>query len=97
MSGSHAPNHNYHLVDPSVWPIFCAVSTFIMFFGGVLYMHFDNVWVVSLGGILTLFGSYSWWGDVIKEGEHHGITAQSFNLALGMACFCLLFQKSCSS
>ena len=32
-------------------------------------MHFDNVWVVSLGGILTLFGSYSWWGDVIKEGD----------------------------
>ena len=72
MSDSHTPNHNYHLVDPSVWPIFCSFAVFLLFFGGMLYMHFESPWVLLVGTFLTLFGAYSWWGDVIKEGEHEG-------------------------
>lgn len=93
MSDSHAPNHNYHLVDPSVWPIFCAFSAFLLFFGGVLYMHFDNVWLVSIGGLLTIFGAYSWWGDVIKEGEHDGHHKAIVQLGLRYGMFLFIISE----
>ncbi|MCL4162291.1 UNVERIFIED_CONTAM: hypothetical protein GTU68_012190, partial [Idotea baltica] len=93
MSDSHAPNHNYHLVDPSVWPIFCAFAAFLLFFGGVLYMHFDNVWLVSIGGLLTIFGAYSWWGDVIQEGEHDGYHKPIVQLGLRYGMFLFIISE----
>ena len=93
MSDSHAPNHNYHLVDPSPWPIFCAFSAFLLFFGAVLYMHFDNVWVLSVGGLLTLFGAYSWWGDVIREGEHQGHHKAIVQLGLRYGMFLFIISE----
>ncbi|HRW30629.1 MAG TPA: cytochrome c oxidase subunit 3, partial [Emcibacteraceae bacterium] len=93
MSDSHAPNHNYHLVDPSPWPIFCSFSAFLLFFGGVLYMHYDNPWVVSIGALLTIFGAYSWWGDVIREAEHEGHHKPIVQLGLRYGMFLFIMSE----
>ena len=39
MAEAHAKHHDYHLVDPSPWPIVGAVSAFLMAFGAILWMH----------------------------------------------------------
>src|SRR6056300_1220349 len=93
MSDSHAPNHNYHLVDPSPWPIFCSFAAFLLFFGAVLYMHFDSPWLFAVGVIATLFGAYSWWGDVIKEGEHEGHHTPIVQLGLRYGMFLFIISE----
>ena len=39
MADAHAqPHHDYHLVDPSPWPIVGAISTFILAVGAITWM-----------------------------------------------------------
>jgi cytochrome c oxidase subunit 3 len=33
MADSHAKNHDYHLVDPSPWPVVSSISVFILAVG----------------------------------------------------------------
>ena len=40
MADAHAkPHHDYHLVDPSPWPIVGSVSAFLMAVGAIAWMH----------------------------------------------------------
>ena len=62
-----AKHHDYHLVNPSVWPLIGSVAAMVMFFGLVMYMHEDyfsgvGKWVLGLGfmGVIATF--FSWWG-----------------------------------
>jgi cytochrome c oxidase subunit 3 len=36
---AHAKHHDYHLVDPSPWPIVGSISAFIMAVGAITWMH----------------------------------------------------------
>ena len=42
MSADHAPNHDYHLVDPSPWPVVGSIAAFLLALGAVVYMHNDE-------------------------------------------------------
>ena len=37
----HGPNHDYHLVDPSIWPLTTSICVGALLFGLVLLFHFD--------------------------------------------------------
>ena len=39
MADAHAKHHDYHLVDPSPWPIVGSVSAFMMAVGAIFWMH----------------------------------------------------------
>ena len=39
MADAHAKHHDYHLVDPSPWPVVGAISAFILAVGAVIWMH----------------------------------------------------------
>ncbi len=39
MATAHAKKHDYHLVDPSPWPIIGSVSAFILAIGAITWMH----------------------------------------------------------
>ena len=39
MATAQVKQHDYHLVDPSPWPIIGSVSAFIMAVGAILWMH----------------------------------------------------------
>jgi cytochrome c oxidase subunit III len=57
MSDSHKKGHDYHLVDPSVWPITISFSAMILAFGTVYYMHAKSFWLLLIGLALTLYSS----------------------------------------
>jgi cytochrome c oxidase subunit 3 len=84
-------DHNYHLVDPSPWPIFSSFGGFCITIGGVMYMHkYFGVWALFLNGfIIILYAMYIWWRDIIREAtfeDCHSITVQK-GLRLGMILF----------
>ena len=71
MADAHAKNHDYHLVDPSPWPIVGAIGAFVLAIGAVIWMHGSSSWLMIVGFVLVLYTMFGWWRDVIRE-AHHG-------------------------
>jgi cytochrome c oxidase subunit 3 len=76
MAEAHAKHHDYHLVDPSPWPLVGAVSAFVMAVGAVMTMKslaggYGPV-VLGLGVIGVLYTMLSWWTDVTREATYEG-------------------------
>jgi cytochrome c oxidase subunit III len=70
---AHAKNHDYHILQPSVWPFIGAVSAFVMLFGAVLWMHGSAPYMALIGLVGVLYTMYAWWSDVVTEsrvGDH---------------------------
>ena len=71
-----AQQHDYHLVDPSPWPIVGSISAFILAVGAIFWMHkilrrgADRVRRRLASACSTPWSS--WWRDVINEAEHLG-------------------------
>ncbi len=69
---SHA-KHDYHILEPSVWPFVAAVSAFVMLFGAVIWMKGGTPLLTLAGLAGVLFVMYTWWSDVVREahgGDH---------------------------
>src|SRR5205823_2255870 len=67
--------HDYHLVDPSPWPIIGAVSVFLLALGLITWMHhsFRGAPVLfAIGAIGTLYTMFGWWRDVAREATYQG-------------------------
>ena len=39
MATAQVKHHDYHLVDPSPWPVVGSISAFIMAVGAITWMH----------------------------------------------------------
>src|SRR5215470_1583659 len=98
MADTHAKHHDYHLVDPSPWPVIGSIFAFMMAVGLI-------IWMRSMGGGAGLFGArgptiffvgaagvaftmFVWWRDVIKEanrGDHTAVV--QLHLRYGMIMF----------
>jgi cytochrome c oxidase subunit III len=88
MADAHAKNHDYHLVNPSPWPVIGAVSAFITAVGAVTWMHGGTSIGLLVGFALVLYTMFMWWRDVIKEahaGDHTPVV--SLHLRYGMLMF----------
>jgi cytochrome c oxidase subunit 3 len=75
MAEAHAKHHDYHLVDPSPWPVVGSVSAFIMAVGAISWMHHLFAAAPAVFGVGTLGVLYtmlSWWLDVVREAEREG-------------------------
>ena len=84
MADAHAkPQHDYHLVDPSPWPIVGSISAFLLAIGGIAFMKsrvgqdfsflglpLGGPWLLLVGAAGVLYTMYAWWSDVIAEGQH---------------------------
>ncbi|TAH36080.1 MAG: cytochrome c oxidase subunit 3 [Alphaproteobacteria bacterium] len=72
--------HDFHLVDPSIWPILSAFAAGFMAICAVLYMHPDmKILNVNLGltGVIAGFAvlcflAFRWWRDVVREAHSEG-------------------------
>jgi cytochrome c oxidase subunit 3 len=64
-------NHDYHLVNPSPWPILASFSLLFVTVGAVLFMHAVKygMFVLLLGFLMIIYTASVWWRDVIKEGK----------------------------
>ena len=80
MADGHAkPNHDYHLVAPSPWPLVGSIAAFITAIGAIFWMkHLPigglkiGAYVFGVGFLGILYTMVAWWADVIKEAEHEG-------------------------
>jgi cytochrome c oxidase subunit 3 len=75
MADAHAKHHDYHLVDPSPWPIVGAVSAFLLAIGAITWMHHMTPaapFIFGAGVIGTLYTMASWWRDVMREAQFKG-------------------------
>ena len=76
MATAQVKQHDYHLVDPSPWPIVGSVSAFIMAVGAITWMHhmFGTLApiIFFVGVIGVLYTMASWWVDVIREAQYKG-------------------------
>ncbi len=92
MADSHAPNHDYHLVDPSPWPFVGAVSALALAIGTILSFHHETYgmgyWPVVPGLLGVIYTMYAWWVDVIREAnEGHHTRVVQLHLRYGMIMF----------
>ena len=77
---THAkPNHDYHLVAPSPWPLVGSIFAFLMAVGGIMWMKGLAIHELKLGAYIfgvgligVLYVMVAWWADVIKEAEYEG-------------------------
>jgi cytochrome c oxidase subunit III len=70
---AHEKNHDYHILQPSLWPFLGAVGAFVMLFGAVLWFHDNGPWVFLMGLAGVLYVMFVWWADVVAEshaGDH---------------------------
>jgi cytochrome c oxidase subunit 3 len=72
MAEAHAKHHDYHLVDPSPWPVIGAVGAFFLAIGAIYYMHHDDnghmaAWAMAPGFGIVLYTMFMWWRDVRME------------------------------
>jgi len=74
---AHEKNHDYHILNPSIWPFLGALGGFIMLFGGVQMLsprvEHNEPWIFLVGLVIVLYVMFSWWSDVIAEanaGDH---------------------------
>lgn len=89
-----AVKHDYHLVNPSPWPLVGSIAATIMALGlviglkGLFGIEKGN-WYVLIGGFAgVLYTMFGWWSDVIKEsraGDHTPVV--SIGLRYGMILF----------
>lgn len=68
---AHENKHDYHILNPSIWPFLGAVGGFTMLFGAVLFFQDYGPWVMLAGIAIIAYVMVAWWTDVIKE-SHSG-------------------------
>ncbi|MGR3484650.1 MAG: cytochrome c oxidase subunit 3 [Paracoccaceae bacterium] len=68
---AHDKNHDYHILNPSIWPFVSGIGCFVMLFGAVLWMHGSGPWVFLMGLAAVLYVMYAWWAEVVVE-SHSG-------------------------
>ena len=93
MAEAHAKQHDYHLVDPSPWPLVGASGGLTLAVGAVLYFiskkaGTPHAWYLLPGLIVIIFTMIAWWSDVIKEAkEGYETPVVQLHLRYGMILF----------
>ncbi len=80
MAEAHAkPHHDYHLVDPSPWPLIGSIAAFTMAVGFVLTVKSMEVaglrigpYVFGAGVLGVLYTMLNWWRTVVREATYEG-------------------------
>ncbi len=91
-----AKNHDYHILEPDIWPFVGSMSALIFTTGMVMYMHADEaafpegLWRIILGlGIAGLIATFfGWFSKVVNEaqrGDHTPVV--QLHMRYGMILF----------
>jgi cytochrome c oxidase subunit 3 len=68
--------HDYHLTDPSPWPVVGALGAFLTAVGAVLWLNKGYAgfgvlagipWICGIGLALVAFTATGWWRDIVAE------------------------------
>ncbi|MEO1101078.1 MAG: cytochrome c oxidase subunit 3 [Pseudomonadota bacterium] len=86
--------HDYHLVNPSPWPLIGSLALTTLAIGGVTYMKGlfgmpeGTWWLAAVGFAMVIWTMIGWWREVIREGrigDHTPVV--SIGLRYGMILF----------
>ena len=89
-----AVKHDYHLVNPSPWPLVGSIAATVMMIGAVIWMkglfglEKGTWWLFAAGLAGVIYTMIGWWRDVVKEaneGDHTPVV--SIGLRYGMILF----------
>jgi cytochrome c oxidase subunit 3 len=72
---AHGKFHDYHLVDPSPWPIVGAIGAFLLAVGLITWMHHlfaAAPLIFAAGAVVILYTMLGWWRDVAREATYQG-------------------------
>ena len=88
MAEGHVKQHDYHMVEPSAWPIVGSISAFVLTAGAVLWMHGGTAIPMGIGFLGVLYTMFGWWRDMVREG-HQGFHTPVVEIAFryGMILF----------
>ncbi|MDD9910682.1 MAG: cytochrome c oxidase subunit 3 [Ahrensia sp.] len=102
MADANTKNHDYHIIDPSPWPLIGAIGAILMAIGGIAYMRtlgggsgielfgisMSGPWLLLIGTAVVIYTMYGWWADTVKE-SHAGdhTPVVSLHLRYGMIMF----------
>ena len=101
MADAHTKHHDYHIIDPSPWPVLGAFGALVTALGGIGYMRWlagdqyvllgvnlTTPWLFFIGLLIVLYTMFGWWSDTIKEAhEGHHTPVVSLHLRYGMIMF----------
>ena len=81
--------HKFHMVSPSPWPLFTAISAFLLVIGLVSWMHKIDFILVLIGIMSIILSMYFWFRDIIREAVYMGYHTQKvqLNLRFGFTLF----------
>jgi cytochrome c oxidase subunit 3 len=89
-----AVKHDYHLVNPSPWPLVGSIAAVVWALGlvtwlkGMFGLPAGTWWLFAIGMAGLLYTMFGWWSDVIREsrkGDHTPVV--SIGLRYGMILF----------
>ena len=63
----HGKTHDYHIIDPSPWPLISSACVLLLAVGAVLFMHGGTWLVMGLGFLAVIYCMIGWWWQVIRE------------------------------
>ncbi len=97
MAEAHSKQHDYHLVEPSPWPLVGSLSVFVLALGAIAWMRTGNgglfgmegPWVFFVGLLGVLVTMIGWWRDVVHESvvERAHTPVVQLHLRYGMILF----------
>ena len=70
---AHEKNHDYHILNPSIWPLAGAGAGMAMLIGAILWMHDSGPWLFLAGFVGVLYVMFGWWSETVAEnkvGDH---------------------------
>ncbi len=88
--------HDYHLVNPSPWPLVGSAAAMVMMLGAVVWRYSDiqlfglsGPWLFMVGFAGVLFTMAGWWRDVARESQTGENTSAVVRIGLryGMVLF----------
>lgn len=101
MADASTKKHDYHIIDPSPWPLIGSIGALVMSIGAIAWMQalkgndfsllglsLSGPWVFIIGLLIVLYTMFGWWSDTIKEShEGHHTRVVSLHLRYGMIMF----------
>jgi len=103
MADGHNVNHDYHIIDPSPWPLIGSIGGLVTAIGAIAWMRSlaegefvvaganlaaAGPWIFYIGIALILYTMYAWWADTVKESHQgHHTKVVSLHLRYGMLLF----------
>jgi cytochrome c oxidase subunit 3 len=98
MADTHVKHHDYHLVNPSPWPLLASIAALVTAIGAIAWMrtHVDGEgvfgirgpYLFAIGMIALIACAWSWWLDVIREAnEGYQTPVVQLHLRYGMIMF----------